>query len=78
MSTVIIDGIKDIVLHNGMVRIDCLSMGPNGETRPSGTLVIPGNITAPILQTIANALQELDKKLREHNEAQAAAAQAKN
>ena len=78
MSMVIIDGIKDIVLHNGMVRIDCLSMGPNGETRPSGTLVIPGNITASMLQTMANALQELDKKLREHNEAQQAAAQAPN
>jgi hypothetical protein len=78
MSIIMVDGIKDIVLHNGVVRVDCVSAGPNGETRPSGTLLIPGVITATVLQTLANALQELDKKLREHNEAQAAATQPKN
>jgi hypothetical protein len=76
MSTVMIDGIKDIVFHNGIVRIDCLSAGPNGETRPSGTLVIPGSITAPILQAIASALQELDKKIRDSAAEQAAKSKA--
>ena len=66
MSMVMIDGIKDIVFHNGIVRIDCIAAGPNSEQRPSGTLVIPGVVAGPVLQAIANAMQELDKKLREH------------
>ena len=66
MSMIMVDGIKDIVFHNGIVRIDCLSAGPNGEQRSSGTIVIPANVTGPILQSLANAMQELDKKIREH------------
>jgi hypothetical protein len=65
MSVIVVDGIKDVVFHNGIVRIDCVSAGPNGEQRPSGTIVIPGAITGPILQALANAMQELDKKMRE-------------
>ena len=66
MSMIMVDGIKDIVFHNGIVRIDCLAAGPNGEQRSSGTIVIPANVTGPILQSLANAMQELDKKIREH------------
>ncbi|MFO1084349.1 MAG: hypothetical protein U1E21_07290 [Reyranellaceae bacterium] len=66
MSMIMVDGIKDIVFHNGIVRIDCLAAGPNGEQRASGTIVIPANVTGPILQSLANAMQELDKKIREH------------
>ncbi|MGD9884346.1 hypothetical protein [Reyranella sp.] len=72
MSIIMVDGIKDIVFHNGIVRIDCLSAGPNGEQRASGTIVIPGNVTGPILQSLANAMQELDKKMRDHAAAVAA------
>ena len=66
MSIVLIDGIKDVVFHNGIVRIDCIAAGPDNSQRPSGTLVLPGNAAGAILQTIANAMQELDKKIREH------------
>jgi hypothetical protein len=65
MSVVMVDGIKDIVFHNGIVRIDCIAAGPNGETRHSGTIVIPGNVTGPVLQAIAKAMQELEKKIKE-------------
>ena len=30
MSMIMVDGIKDIVFHNVIVRIDCLAAGPNG------------------------------------------------
>jgi hypothetical protein len=76
MSMVMIDGIKDIVFHNGIVRIECVSAGPNGEQRSSGTLVIPGMVTGPVLQTIVSAMQELNKKIREQVAEQAAKAQA--
>ena len=73
MGIVLVDGIKDVVFHNGVVRIDCVAAGPNGEVRPSGTLVIPGNIAGPILQTLINAMQELEKKVREAAQNQARA-----
>ena len=77
MSVIMVDGIKDVVFHNGIVRIDCLAAGPNNETRASGTIMIPGAVTGPILQTLINAMQELDKKIREHTaEQQAKAAEA--
>lgn len=68
MSVVLIDGIKDVVLHNGMIRVDCVSVGPNGRESASGTLVIPANIVAAVVQTLAGALQELDKKIREQQQ----------
>ena len=76
MSVIMVDGIKDVVFHNGIVRIDCLAAGPNNETRASGTIMIPGAVTGPILQTLINAMQELDKKIREHTAEQAKAAEA--
>ncbi len=74
MSTIMMDGIKDIIFHNGIIRIECVSAGANGEQRQSGTLIIPGVVTGPILQTLATAVQELDKKIREHAAEQAAKA----
>jgi hypothetical protein len=65
MQILLIDGIKDVVLHNGMLRVDCVSAGPNGQEKPSGTLLIPANIAGPVVQTLANALAELEKKIRE-------------
>jgi hypothetical protein len=65
MQLLLIDGIKDVVLHNGMLRVDCVSAGPNGAEKPSGTLLIPANIAGPVVQTLANALAELEKKIRE-------------
>ena len=65
MSTILVDGIKDIVFHNGLVRIDCISTGAKGEQRQSGTLLIPGNVAGLVLKSLANAMQELDKKIHE-------------
>ena len=65
MSLTLIDGIKSVVFHNGMVRIDCVSAGPNNEERPSGTLLIPGNQVGQILRTLTQAMQDLEKRIRE-------------
>jgi hypothetical protein len=65
MSYVLIDAIKAITFHNGVLRIHCTALGPNNEERPSGTLLIPGNQAGPILASLTEAVQELDKKLRE-------------
>jgi hypothetical protein len=74
MTTMLIDRIATVVLHNNVVRIDCMMSGPNQEERAAGTLLIPGNVAGPILQSLINSMQELEKRLRE----QAAAASQKS
>jgi hypothetical protein len=65
MSLTLIDAVKSVVFHNGVLRIDCIAAGPNGEERPSGTLLIPGNQAAQVLNALVEATQELEKRLRE-------------
>ena len=65
MSVMLIDRIAAVVLHNNVVRIDCVMSGPNREEQPAGTLLIPGNQAAAILQSLINSMRELDKRLRE-------------
>ena len=72
MSVILIDGLKAVSFHNGILRIDCIEAGPNKEERSSGTLLIPGNQARQVLQALVRATQELENKLRE----QAAAAAA--
>jgi hypothetical protein len=65
MSVTLIDGLKTIAFHNGILRIDCITAGPNGEERSSGTLLIPGNQAGPIMSALVKATQELEKRVRE-------------
>jgi hypothetical protein len=65
MSLTLIDGIKTVVFHNGMVRIDCIAAGPDNQERPSGTLLIPGNQVGQVLRALTQAMQDLEKKIRE-------------
>jgi hypothetical protein len=68
MTVTLIDGIKAITLHNNIVRIDCISAGPNNEERLSGTLLIPAIRAGQIVQALTQALQDLGNKLREHQQ----------
>ena len=77
MSVTFIDALKAVTMHNGVLRIDCVAAGPNSEERPSGTLLIPANQAVPILRSLTQAIQDLDKKIREQAE-QASAGQTKN
>ena len=65
MSMVMIDGIKDIVFHNGIVRIECVAVNAAGQEKPSGTMLIPANLAGPVVHSLVKGMQELDKKLRE-------------
>jgi hypothetical protein len=68
MTTTLIDGIKAVSLQNGIVRIDCFEGGPNNEERLSGTLLVSANLAGQIVGALTQALQELDKKLREQQQ----------
>jgi hypothetical protein len=65
MTQIFIDGVKSVTMHNGVLRLDCVAAGPNNEERPSGTLLIPANQAAQVIRALTQALQELDKKMRE-------------
>jgi hypothetical protein len=65
MSTILIDSIKSVTFHNGVLRIDCSVVGPNNEERPAGTLLVPGNQAQQVLNALVGAVQELEKRLRE-------------
>jgi hypothetical protein len=65
MSVMLIDRIAAVTVQNNLVRIDCVMSGPNQEERASGTLLIPGNVAAPVLQSIISALKTLETRMRE-------------
>jgi len=65
MSVIIIDRIGAVVIQNGILRVDCLVAGPNGEERPAGTLIIPANQVGTVLQSLVGAAQEIDRRLRD-------------
>ncbi len=69
MSVILIDGLKTVGFHNGILRIECVQAGPNGEERSSGTLLIPGNQAGQVLKSLVEATQQLEKRLREQQQA---------
>jgi hypothetical protein len=73
MSTILVDRVGSVVFHNGILRVDCVATGPNSEERPAGTLLIPANQAAAVLQALVGAAQELDRRLREQAQQTAAA-----
>ena len=65
MSQILIDAISNVTVANGLVRVDCVSVGPNNEQRPSGTLLIPAAQVGPVLNALVNAMKELQRKQQE-------------
>ena len=65
MTNILVDGIAGITLHNGILRVECTTVGADGKPHPSGTLVIPGPAAAQVIQVLVNGMQELDKKIKE-------------
>ena len=65
MTRVLIDAISNLAIHNGVLRIECMAVGPDGQQHDSGTLVIPGAVAGQVLQTLVNGIQALEKKLCE-------------
>jgi hypothetical protein len=72
MTQMLIDGVRAITLHGNVVRITCVSLGPEGKQEDCGTLVIPGPSVGGVMQTLVNGLQEMQKQIREKTGAAAA------
>ena len=65
MTRILIDVITNITFHNGVVRVECGTVGPDGKANPSGSLLIPAPVTGQVLQALITGMQELEKKIRE-------------
>lgn len=65
MTQILVDGINFVSFVNGILRIECASVNREGKLSPSGTLLIPGAQAGAVLQSIANAAQEIEKRQRE-------------
>jgi len=65
MSQILIDAISNVTIANGLVRVDCVAVGPNNQHSPSGTLLIPGPQAGAVLTALVNAMKELQRKQQE-------------
>jgi hypothetical protein len=72
MNQIFIDGITNLAVHNGVLRVECQSVSPDGKPQSSGTLIIPGPVAAQVLQALIKGTQELQKKIQEARTAPAA------
>ena len=61
----IIEQIGAATFANGLVRIQGLSAGPDGQIRESGVIEVPGNIVAEVVNNLVNTLNTLESQLAE-------------
>ena len=52
MTRILVDVITNITFHNGVVRVECGTVGPDGKANPSGSLLIPAPVTGQVLQAL--------------------------
>lgn len=70
MTQILVDGIKNITFHSGVLRVECATVGADGKPYTSGSLVIPGPVAGQVLQALIKGMQELEKKVREQQQGQ--------
>ena len=62
---ILIDAVKAVAIHNGLLRVYCTAGVPNKGERSSGILLISGNQAGSIVRALTQAVQELEGRLRE-------------
>jgi len=66
----IIEQIGAATFANGLVRIQALAAGPDGQVRESGVIEVPGNIVAEVVNNLVKTLNTLETQLSEAAEAE--------
>ena len=64
------DGIKNISLSNGNLRITLVQNGPENTQVDAGTLVVPANQASALVNAMANGLKQIDEQMKARAEAQ--------
>ena len=66
------DGIKNISLSNGNLRITLVQNGPENTQVDAGTLVVPANQASALVNAMANGLKQIDEQMKARAEAEQA------
>jgi len=64
-NVILVDRIANVAIANGVLRVECACTSSSGQDKPSGTVLIPAVVAGQVIQSLFNAMQELDKKARE-------------
>tara|TARA_B100001996_G_scaffold381405_1_gene370771 strand:- start:1141 stop:1398 length:258 start_codon:yes stop_codon:yes gene_type:complete len=61
----IIEQVGAATYANGLVRVQCLYTGPDGQIKESGVIEVPGNVAAEVVTNLVNTLNSLESQLSE-------------
>ncbi len=61
----IIEGLGNVSFVNGLLRIQTLSVGPNGKINETGSIEIPGNKVGDLITSLTAAAQGISEKIGE-------------
>jgi len=61
----ILEQIGAATFSNGIVRLQALCTGPDGNVRESGVIEVPGNIAAEVVNNLVKTLNSLESQLSE-------------
>lgn len=61
----LIENLGNVTFVNGILRVQCTSVDPEGKVRESGILEIPGSSVSVIINGLANASKAIEEKLKE-------------
>ena len=75
MSDIMIEKLGAVSMRAGVVRIQTMATGADGEDRVSGELVIPASQFGQVVGSLNNAGQQLQAKIQEAREAQEASSE---
>jgi hypothetical protein len=67
MTQIVVDRFGKVSFHNGLVRIECLSIGPDGKPQASGTVLLAGAEAGKTMNNLVKSLQDLHKQVQARN-----------
>lgn len=70
--TILVEGISRASLSNGIVRLQCLRSGADGQRIEAAELLIPAARAGAVAQSLVNALKDIERQLQEQDGAAAA------
>jgi len=63
------DALSKVTFSNNNLRITLVQNGPDNTQIESGTLIVPGNMAAGLVQSLANSLKQLEEQIKAQVEA---------
>jgi len=56
---IFVEGIRNVNLSNGVVRLNCVATGPDGQQVETGSLAIPAAVYTQLLRQFTEAGQQM-------------------